>query len=191
MAQINKLLESKRAAPFVHLDAAGGLSITRVFQNNSDALDRLINAIEQYAEFPFTSDDIRRFYEVMSEVFYDSKSHFGTSAQWLEMRAAEAEDDALVPPEITQIFPKNPEAARAILEEMANSWAEDDAATTGNVEMTPKAVRQQVDKLRKEPEKLMTFIGGRCAAGRYKDAALALRYSRRRALETAKKYSSK
>jgi hypothetical protein len=190
MTQINKIMKSKRSVPFAQLEGGDGLSVSRVFSHNKNTLARLLVIVSAESEIAFTTADIKGFYNRMDEVFYDSKSHFARADHWFALRA-KYEKSPLVDPNITVHFKKNPEAARALLEEMARSWASDDAATTGNIDMTRQAVRMQVDKFRAEPEKLMAFIGSRYAAGRYGDAALALKYSRRRALATAKKYEIK
>jgi len=185
---IDRVLKTKRPMPFPHLKGADGLSIALIFSHNPRALEQLQRKID--AEHKFTVGDALRFNEIMQEIYYDSKSHFGNNTVWLSLRTPETATE-LVDPEITKRFPKNPEAARALLEEMARSWAKSSSATVGNFEMTEEAVKKQVEMMRADPEKVMRFIGSRYLAGRYKDAAIALQHSRRLAISTARKYLAK
>lgn len=185
---IDRILKSKRDKPFEQLKGADGLSIAQVFQHNQVTLERLERAIDP--ESRFTIADSIRFKEIMAETFYDSKNRFGSRAAWNELLLKDARRTP-VDPEIEKRFPKNPEAARALLEEMARSWASDEAVTMGNFEMTEAAVKKQVEKMRADPDKVMRFIGARYKAGRYKDAAVALQHSRRLALNAARERLAK
>lgn len=180
--QVDLILGSKRGQQ--RIDGADGLSVALVFSRNRNVLEKLEAAVDKKREF--TAADSARFTEIMNELFYDSQIHFGSNSHWLSIRSLDDKDDP-VPRGVTTVFRYNPEAARALLEEMAHSWTSDEAKTLGNTGMTNEAVLKQVEALRASPENVMRFIGARYAAGHYRQAAMALLRAQSLARNMAKK----
>jgi hypothetical protein len=181
---IDKVLGKGKAIK--RIDGADGLSVALIFSRNRDQrkLQLLEAAID--SERNFVVDDTKRFREIMDELYYDSLIHFGSNNHWLAMR--NSENYSPVPQGVSQLFPRNPEAARILLEEMANEWAGDEAKTIGNTPMTNAAVLAQVTAMRASPEKVMIFIGSRYKSGHFKQAALAFRHAQKLAIKFAAKY---
>lgn len=179
--RVDFILGSKRGQQ--RIDGADGLSVALVFSRNRVALEKLEAAVDKNKEF--TAVDSARFTEIMNELFHDSVIHFGSASHWQSIRSLDDKDDA-VPRGVAVVFRSNPAAARALLEEMARSWTNDDAKTLGATGMTNEAVLKQVEAMRAEPEKVMRFIGARYAAGRHRQAAMALHHAQHLARTMAK-----
>jgi len=170
------------------IQGADGLSIALVFALRPHKLDELFAAMNKSFlaknnNVNFNVEDEVRFFEIMNELYVDHPIHFGSNSHWASINERRSTP---VPRAVTRVFRANPEAARALLEEMAH-WANQGTKSLKGTRMEDYAVLKLVEKMRASPEKVMRFIGACYNAGEYHSAAIALRRSQELALQTAKR----
>jgi len=171
-----------------HFHGADGLSVAIVFSRSPHKLDELFAAMNKSFlaknnNVNFNTNDEARFFEIMNEIYVDHPIHFGSNSHWASINERRSTP---VPSAVTRVFRSNPEAARALLEEMAH-WANQGTKTLKGTRMEDYAVLKLVEKMRASPEKVMQFIGACYNAGEYHSAAIALQHAQELALQTAKR----
>jgi hypothetical protein len=150
------------------------LSVADVLERRPKMLQQLEYAVDK--DELFTDKDTRRFNEIMHENFRDSPIHFGSNTHWKVLRSV-AKRNKEVPAGVSRVFGRNPEAACALLEEMAHSWTDPTSRSRQYFSMTKAAVLKQVEMLRADRAALLCFIGSRYAIGEYRQAAMAFKHA--------------